>query len=252
MKITEPFASGNSYIHRLDPRLKIISAIVLSVTTALADHFWSLCLSLVFSIVLILMARLNWREVIKRLSVLAAFLLLIWIMLPLTFEGESIARFGIFDIYRPGILLAAKITLKSCTILMIFMSLAATMSIATMGHALHRMHFPDKLVFLLLITYRYLFVIGEEYSRLRTAMSIRCFRPATNLHSFKTIAYLIGMLFVRASLRAERVSQAMRLRGFKGRYYSLEEFKTYKSPAAFISAIIGVNLLIEILEWMPL
>lgn len=252
MKISESFASGISPIHLLDPRSKIVIAIALSVATALSDRFAPLYLALATSLGLIILARLNWIEVGKRLSVLILFLAMIWIMVPLTFEGEVVTHLGELSIYRPGVLLSAKITLKSITILLFFMSLVATMSIATLGHALHRLHLPEKLVFLFLITYRYLFVIREEYTRLRTAMLIRGFKPGTNLHSFKTTAYLIGMLFVRASVRAQRVNQAMRLRGFKGRFYSLEDFNRYHSPVIFLSTTIAVIILILALELMPL
>ncbi len=250
MKITESFAIGNSYIHHLDPRIRILFAFFLSVTIALTTSFSSLCLALFISIGLILLARLKWREIGKRLSVVLGFLILIWLILPITFEGEAIGRLGTISIYREGILLSARITLKSFSILMVFISLMATMSIATIGHALHRLRVPDKLVFLFLITYRYLFVIGEENSRLRTAIRFRCFRPGTNIHSFKTIAYLVGMLFVRASVRAERVNQAMRLRGFKGRYYSLEEYSAYKTPGLFLLTMTGVITMIVVMEWI--
>ncbi len=41
------------------------------------------------------------------------------------------------------------------------------------------------------------------------AIKIRGFVRGTSLHCYKTCAYLIGMLFVRASARAERVYQVI-------------------------------------------
>lgn len=250
MKTAEIFSIGTSPVHSIDPRLRILFAFLLSVTIAISDEFQALGLALGVAVVLIGMARLNVWEVFKRLSALLLFLVLIWLMLPLTFRGEVFARFGFVTIYRPGIELAARISLKSCTILLILISLVTTMSVTTLGHVLYFFRIPTKLVFLLLITYRYLFVIGDEYTRLRTAMRIRGFRPGTNIHSFKTIAYLVGMLFVRASLRAERVNQAMRLRGFKGRFYSLEDFGAYKMTILFPVLMTGVLGLFVYLEWI--
>jgi len=179
------------------------------------------------SLFLVCLARLNPQEVGKRLAVVFGFLLLIWAVLPLTFEGEALYRVGPLVMTRPGVILSAQITLKSITILLVFMALFATMTIATLGHTLNRLRLSGKLIHLFLMTYRYIFVIEEEYRRLRTAIKIRGFRPGTNMHSYRTYAYLIGMLFVRASVRAERVHQAMLCRGFKGRFYTLDEF----SPA---------------------
>ncbi len=222
--IKEPFATGNSWIHRIDPQVRIVSAVVFSLIIALSEQFSVLTAALVVSIFFVCLARLNPREVFGRLAVVFGFLLLIWAVLPLTFEGEALYHAGPFVITRPGVMLSARITLKSAAILLIFMALIATMTVGTLGHALNRLRLPGKLVYLLLMTYRYIFVIEDEYRRLRTAIKIRGFRPGTNIHSYKTYAYLIGMLFVRASVRAEHVHQAMLCRGFRGRFHTLDEF----------------------------
>ena len=99
------------------------------------------------------------------------------------------------------------------------------MPLATLGYALNRLRVPDKIVHLLLMTYRYVFVLEQEYQRLMRAVKIRGFQPATNLHTYRTYAYVVGMLFVRAAERAERVQQAMLCRGFKRKFYCLQEFK---------------------------
>ena len=108
---------------------------------------------------------------------------------------EALARIGSFSIYRPGVILAAQITLKSNAILLAFIALIATMSLATIGHALHRMGVPEKIVQLLLMTYRYVFVIEQEYQRLIRAAKIRGFRPGTNANTYRTYSHVIGMLF---------------------------------------------------------
>ncbi len=128
--------------------------------------------------------------------------------------------------------------------------LVATMTVDTLGHSLNRLRLPDKMVHLLLITYRYLFVIEQEYQRLVRAMKIRNFHPKTNLHSYRTYAYLVGMLFVRASERARRVHSAMICRGFHGRFISLRSFPRNPLNLVFgLGIIISLALLI-MLEWV--
>ena len=60
---------------------------------------------------------------------------------------------------------------------------------------------PGKAVFLLMFTYRYLWVMEEEYLRLKRAAELRGFVPKTNLHTYKTIASLFAMVLVRAGLK---------------------------------------------------
>ncbi len=248
ISLEESFAEGSSAVHKLDPRIRIFFACAFSIIIAVMDSFPALILSILFAFSIVGFARLNLIAVLRRLTVVAGFLILIWIMLPITFEGNIISKIGPFNIYREGIILASEISLKSIAILMIFIALVTTMTVNSLGHVLYSFKLPVKLVFLLLITYRYIFVIGSEYERLRTAMKIRGFKSKTNMHSFRSIAYLIGMLFVRASLRAERVDQAMRLRGFNGRFYSLEDFEGYNLkilPVIMMSVFAGLLIYLE-------
>ncbi len=247
--IQEPFATGNSIIHNIDPRIRVISAIVYSIVIALSDAFPALYASLAFSTMLVIMAQLDLKIVLKRLYTVFWFLLLIWVFLPITFEGPVLYRLGAIHITLSGVVLSAQISLKSIAILLAFMALAATMPIAMLGRALAGLNIPGKMIHLLLMTYRYIFVIEQEYKRLYTAIKIRGFHPGTNMHSYKTYAYLIGMLFVRASTRAERVQQAMKLRGFQRKFHTLESFPLSGKNRRFCVMMILTILDLIILEF---
>lgn len=248
--LTEPFAHGTSLLHRLDPRLRVAAATSFSVVVALSFSFPVLIAALVTAAVLVALSRLNAKELFKRLLVINGFVLLIWLVLPLTFPGEVVANWGPLRLYKPGIVLSAQITLKSNAIVLALAALIATMPFATLGHSLHRLGLPDKLVFLLLMSYRYVFVIEQEYHRLMRAAKMRGFRPATNRHTYRTYAYMVGMLFVRSSDRGEQVYKAMRCRGFKNKFYSLYEFRTTAADGLF--GVIAAALLISLvyLEWL--
>jgi cobalt/nickel transport system permease protein len=108
---------------------------------------------------------------------------------------------------------------------------------------------PEKIVHLLLMTYRYVFVIEQEYLRLLRAAKIRGFQPGTNRSTYRTYSNIIGMLFVRAAARAERVHQAMLCRGFKGKFYSLQEF--HVGAASWMFAILMATMIVALalMEW---
>ena len=243
--ISEPFATGNSIIHQLDPRIRVVLTSLYAFVVALSYHFPVLIVALVLSLVLIAISRVSITAVLKRIIWVNAFILLLWLLMPFMFKGEVLARIGPVAVYRPGVVLAAQITLKSYAILLAFIALIATMSFATLGHALYRLRVPEKIVHLLLMTYRYVFVIEQEYLRLVRAAKIRGFRPGTNSNTYRTYSYVIGMLFVRAAARAERVHQAMRCRGFKGKFYSLQEF--HVDIASWIFALIMTAIMIGLI-----
>ena len=247
--LTEPFASGKSLLHRLDPRVRVVAATTFSIIVALSFKFSVLVAALIAALTLLVVARLNTREVLKRMLVINGFVLLLWLIVPLTFPGEVISKWGPIKLYLPGVVLSAQITLKSNTIFLILISLVATMPFATLGHCLHHLGLPDKLVFLLLMSYRYVFVIEQEYRRLMRAAKIRGFRPTTSRHTYRTFAYMVGMLFVRSTDRAERVYQAMRCRGFRDKFRSLRQFRTTAVDGAF-SALMAVLVVgLAYMEW---
>ena len=243
------FANGTSMVHRLDPRVRVFFAIALSLEIALSAHMGVLGVALFCSCTLVICSRLRLREVFFRLLPVCRFLVFLWLIVPLTYEGTPYFTYGRLTWSHEGIRLAEEISLKSLTILLIFMALVATMNLSTLGRALKRMYIPGKLVQLLLMTYRYIFVIHQEYQRLYTAMRIRGFQPGTNMHSYRTYAYLFGMLFVRASKRAERVHQAMQLRGFRGRFYSLDNFEFSRQNWVFAALMTLVFISLIVMEY---
>jgi len=248
--LQEPFSIGDSQIHRLDPRFKVVFATVYAFVVALSNSFPSLFAALIFSFALVGFCRLDFLEVAKRIALVNGFIIFLWLVVPMTFAGQPLFYLGPFGVSREGVLVSARITLKSNAILLAFIALIASSTVATLGSALSRLRIPEKIVYLLLLNYRYIFVMEEEYRRLLRSASIRGFRPASNLHTYKTYAYLIGMLFVRASDRAERVYKAMLCRGFAVRFYSLHEFSFSLLDLIWLIVMTIAIIGLEILEWV--
>jgi cobalt/nickel transport system permease protein len=248
--IAEPLAYGDSFLHRIDPRLRIAAAVLFSCTVAVFHALVALVAAGLMAGLLLALSGLDLREIRRRLAVILGFLLLLWCMLPLTYEGDIVGRIGPLNFYRPGILLSAQITLKSLAIITVFTALVATIPVNTLGQSLARLGVPAKLVYLLLMCYRYIFVIELEYHRLVAAMKIRGFRPRTNLHTYRSYAYLVGMLFVRAASRADRVYQAMRCRGFDGRFHSLATFPAHPANQWFAAVAASAMITLLWLEWV--
>jgi len=248
--LQEPFVHGNSSIHTIDPRFKVVMATLYAFAVALADGFPALLLSLAFSFALIELSRLALREVARRVALVNGFVLFFWLVVPFTYPGEPLFSLGPLTATREGVLVAARITLKSNAILIAFIALIATVSVATLGAALSRLGVPQKMVHLLLLNYRYIFVMEAEYHRLVRSTAVRGFHPSTNLHTYKTFAYLAGMLFVRASERAERVYMAMLCRGFTGKFHCLDEFSSSRRDINWLVLTVTIVLGIEGLEWV--
>lgn len=250
MSIEEPFADGASVMHRLDPRGKIVVAALFAILAATAETLPTALAGLSVAVVFLALARLPFGKLVVRLLAVNSFIFFLWLVLPLTYPGDPVWRFGPLAATRQGLVFTGLITLKSNTIIIALIALIATSPIVTLGQAMHDLRLPDKLCHLLLFTYRYIHVFEHEYRRLVQAMKIRGFQPRTNMHTYRSYAYLAAMLLVRSFDRAERVFQAMLCRGFNGTFYSLRNFSWQRRDRIFLAASLLALAGLLYLEWL--
>jgi len=229
----EEFAEGNSYLHRLDPRVKILTLTPFISVIALVDGIKVPLIGLIVSVILILSAGLDMKKVMARLMVVNIFIVMLWIFVPFTYKGDVLIDLGSIEISKEGLLYVLSITLKANAIVLGTIALLGTSHVFNLAHALIHMKAPEKLVHLFFFFYRYISVLHDEYSRLRRAMTIRAFKPGTNLHTYRSYAYLIGMLIVSSYERSKRIYNAMLCRGFKGKFPVVNHFKLNKSDLIF-------------------
>jgi cobalt/nickel transport system permease protein len=251
LKIDEPFAYGNSFVHRLDPRVKIITAALFSIVVALTYELAVLFVSAVLALAILVTARLSVKKVFWRLIVVNGFILVLWLFLPFTTPGKPLFTLFGLEATVEGVEYAVLITIKSNTILIACMALLSTCSVFKLVHALHYLYVPDKLVHIFFFSYRYIHVINLEYVRLTNAMKVRCFIPGNNLHTYKSFAYLTGMLIFKSYERSRRIYNAMLCRGFKGKFYILEPCEFHASDWLFgIISLLFISGLV-VIQWIP-
>jgi len=248
----EPFAAGTSFFHRLDPRAKLVAAVLYSVVVAVIGDFLALAVALVFSAMLLASARLDAGRLVRRLVVVNVFVAFLWLFLPWSVAGEVVAQWGPIAVTREGVLLALRLTLRCNAIVCACIALLGTSRIVDLAHGLRGLRVPEKLVVVLFFCVRYIDVIHAEHRRLLEAMKVRGFRPRTNLHTYRTYANLVGMLLVRSHDRAARIYEAMLCRGFDGRFRNLGEGRLRRRDVAIAAGIVVFALLLGGLEWMAI
>lgn len=223
--LEEPFAGGGTFLHRADPRAKLVLAFALACVLAVSPDWRAPALAAVVGACLTLWAKLPAGPFWRRLLTVNGFVAFLWAFLPFTTPGEMLTTFGPLAVTRQGLALATLISLKTNAIMLLFLALVATSDAASLGQAMHRLRVPGKLVFLFLFTYRFIHVINAERLRLLTAARLRGFKPRTNAHTYRTLASLLAMVLVGAMRRAEMTRRAMLLRGFKGSFATLRSFR---------------------------
>jgi cobalt/nickel transport system permease protein len=230
----------DSLLRRLDPRWKLAGLICLTTATAFLRRPEVAALAFATAAALAALGRLPPRWFLARLGVAALFISPFVISLPfLIRRPDSDIPVGFFA--GPyGLVVALLLTLKALTIVALMLVLLATSPLDALLKAARSLFIPGILVHLGLLTYRYLFVLSSELRRLRTAMQVRGYRSRSAPNRYRTIGHVAGTLLVRGVERAERVGQAMRCRGFDGRFRSLTPFHTRFYDVTAFLALTGI------------
>lgn len=235
-----------SVLDRMDPRVKVIGVLAYSVIVALLASMPSITLALIFAGASVFMSGIAWRDFFRRLAAANLFILLLWVFLPFTISGKTAFSLGNVTVSHEGIVYAGLLTLRSNAIILMMMALGASTPVTSIVRALSWMKLPDRLVYLFFFTYRYAHEIVKEYNRVHQAMRIRCFSPGTNMHTYRSYAYLVGILLINGYERGKRVRAAMLCRGFNGTFHSLgtDRFRIHDAAAAAAALCCFIGMVI--------
>jgi cobalt/nickel transport system permease protein len=245
-----PTGDVPGWLGSVDPRLRIVVASVYAIAVVACSRLDVLALAFAYSVVLLLAARLPLRRTLTRMAAMDGFILFMLAILPFSVPGDAVFTIWGLTASWQGIALAVEIALTANAVVLALLVLVGTMEPVTLGHALHALKMPEKLVHLLMFSIRYIGVLREEYLRLRIAMKVRGFRPGTNWHTYRSFGYLVGMMLVRAVERSERILGAMKCRGFSGRIILLPQIGFTRSDAAFAAIALVATSTILALEFL--
>lgn len=215
-------SESSGLISRLDPRTRVIAAVIFALAAVAAHTLVAQGLALALALALALLARLPLGRTLRRLVALEGFMLLAVATLPFTMTATPVAEIAGWPVGADGLRRALSILLVANGVMLALQALLGGLEMVELGHALARLGAPERLVALMLFTIRYVDVLQQEFARLRLAMRARGFRPRTGWHTWRSFGWLVGMLLVKSLERSERIHAAMRLRGFTGRFHALD------------------------------
>ena len=239
-----------SFVQRVDPRWKLAGVLIASLGLAFLRAPGPAWAALVGALVLVALGRLPLGWYLRRLGTAMAMfaLFLVWLPFIVKTNHEKL-DLGWVTLSWTGLLHLIVLTGKLSAMLSLMLVLLATTSMHNIFKAAAAMRFPRLLVFLMLLTYRYVFLLMEEFARLRIALRVRGFRNRANPHSYRTIGQVAGTLLVRSHERSERVAQSMRSRGFDGQFRSLDEFATAPTDVLIFGLMVGYVLVLFAWDW---
>ncbi len=251
------FVAGDSPLHRLDPRVKILSVVVLGVLTFQASAAAAILISLLLA-VLTALSRMRPRrlwEALKPLSVFAALLFLIHLF---STDGQALASLsaGPLRVTREGLLQGGFVVWQFFALVSLGVLLTMTTGPTDLVAALEKLLGPlrvlrvpaQDLAVMVSLALRFLPTFQEELDKLKTARLARGadWRRDGAIRRLKAASSLVVPLLLGTARRADDLAEAMEARGYaRGPRTGLRELRLARADyaaLAFVTAFTGVVL----------
>jgi len=222
------YCEGNSILHRLDPRAKILAAMLYIVVIFLAKSIVSFAVLLVSAVLLIAVSRIPVRVILRGLKPLIfviAFTVLINIF---WMDGEILlVDFAFIRIYLEGVLNALMIALRIIVLLVgtsVFMTYTTTPIALTDGleqllSPLSKLKLPvHEFSMMMTIALRFIPTLVEETQKIMNAQKARGadFSSGSLVQRAKALVPILVPLFISAFRRADELATAMECRCYTG------------------------------------
>ncbi|MCB0914487.1 MAG: cobalt ECF transporter T component CbiQ [Actinobacteria bacterium] len=222
------YLAGDSRIHRLPAQVKVVAALlfVLVVVTTPRERVLAFAGYAVLVAAVAALAAIPPLRMLRRMMIELPFVVFA-VLLPVFGLGERVMVLGGVSLSVEGLWAAWNILAKATLGVAVAVILGATTRPQDFVGGLARLRLPALLVQITGFMVRYVDVVVDEATRMRTAMAARGF-TARHLNAWPAVARSLGTLFVRTYERGERVHVAMLSRGYDG---SAKAWSLGTSPA---------------------
>jgi cobalt/nickel transport system permease protein len=238
----DKLAYGDSPVHRLDARAKLLAVVAYSAVLISFDRYSVAALApmAILPAAMLLAGNVPLWFALRRVLVLSPFILTLCLMSPLYDRSAHTVAFGPWRLETTGgWLTAASIAIKFALGLLALTALTCTTRFAQLLEALRRMRAPRLLVMQLGVLYRYLFVVMDEAMRVRRARDLRGWRRAPTGRRLAAVGGAIGSLFARSLDRSAWIHTAMVSRGYRGEPHDLRQLRLTWHDVAFAAGVLA-------------
>ncbi len=239
----DTLAQADSVLHRLDPRIKLITTAVFILSVVSYDRYEvsALVPFFLYPMVLIISGGLPAGYILKKVLIASPFAVLVGIFNPLI-DTEILLRVGPMVI-SGGWISFISILLKFVLTVTAVLSVVALTGFNAVCQALVKLGVPRFFALQLLFFYRYIFVLCDEAERMVRARSLRSFKSAAM--GFSLFISFVGQLLLRTLERAERIYLAMRCRGFDGHIRMIKSMSIRRNDVIFVFAWLTIFIFLR-------
>ena len=216
-----------SFVHKADPRVKLLSLIAYIVALFLAKNFYALAACFIVLAVAVIASKVPLGSVLRSIKAII-FILIITAILNLFFHGGDhlLVHWGIIKIYREGIIFTVFfifrlffLVMGSALLTLTTTPVELTDGIESLLTPLKWIRFPvHELALIMSIALRFIPTLIDETNRIISAQKARGadFESGNIFRRIKAIVPILIPLLISAFRRAEELGDAMDARCYSG------------------------------------
>ena len=221
------FIPGNSLVHRLDPRAKILFVFLFIAIVFVANNALTYGLLMVFTLLVVFISKIRLYFLVnglKPVMILVIFTFLLHVFF--TREGAVLLDVGFFSVYEEGLRQGIFISIRFLVLVFITSILTLTTSPISITDGIEVLLGPFKrfklpvheLALMMSISLRFIPTLMDETGKILKAQMARGSDIGSGplKERVKAVVPLLIPLFVSAFKRAEDLATAMEVRGYRG------------------------------------
>ncbi|EMA04157.1 cobalt ECF transporter T component CbiQ [Haloferax denitrificans] len=209
----EQVASADGFLQRRDPRVSLCSVAGLALAVMLTR---TVAVTLCFGVVTVLLARLSavpLRQLLARSAVVPLVSAVIVVPQAVLLPGDALVRAFGLAVTDGGVAYVVLFTLRVGVGVALLSLIVMTTPFSSVVAAMRELRVPVALVWVVAVTYRYLFLFFDELQRLVLARNSRTTGQSSLRDGWRDAKRLVGTFLLRTLDRGERVGRGMRARG---------------------------------------
>ncbi|MBQ2676508.1 MAG: energy-coupling factor transporter transmembrane protein EcfT [Clostridia bacterium] len=248
----------DSFIHKLDPRFKILLTFGLIIVAFVSFNFYSLGLVAAFAVLIMILSGVPVKFYLKSIKPILIFVLITAVLNIFYISGETLlVEFWIVKIYLEGIIRAAFVAVRIVLLIIISSALTYTTSPTSLTDAIENLLKPisklgvdtHSFAMMMTIALRFIPTLIEETDKIMSAQKARGADMETGslMQKIKAVLPILIPLLVSSFRRARELADAMECRcyhGGEGRTRLKVLHASYRDAIALISSFILLSLVI--------
>ncbi len=218
---------GNSLLHRLDPRMKLVLTMLFIVLVFLPQNWWGMALVVAFMALVVLLSRLPVRLLVRSIKpvlFIVAFTAVLNVLY--VHDGDTLFRWQFIHITTGGLTNAAFIAVRILCLIVGSSMLTYTTTPTALTDAIERLLAPLKwiginpheLAMMMTIALRFIPTLMEETDKIMAAQKARGADMESGglLSRVRALVPILIPLFVSSFRRAYDLAMAMECRCYQG------------------------------------